>query len=213
MSGFPVEFFYDPVCPFAWITSRWVVEVGGSRALDIRWRPISLKVLNEQRTDDGYTPEFKAVHLAGTQALRVATVIDRHEGNDGVHRFYSELGERLHPQGRRSELLADPESFLRACCTEAGVTDAAAAYDDEGIDEFLRAETALALQRTGPDVGTPILTFQPGSSNESSFFGPVMSRIPRGVEAVDLWDAVITLAATPGVTEVKRSLREYPRFD
>jgi 2-hydroxychromene-2-carboxylate isomerase len=213
MSGAQVEFFYDPVCPFAWITSRWVVEVSGARNLDITWRPISLKVLNEHRTDDGYTPEFRAVHLAGTQALRVAMVIDRRDGNDGVGRFYRVLGERLHPQGRRSELVADPEGFLGDCCDEAGLRRAADACNDESIDEFLRAETSLALQRTGPDVGTPICTFQPGTPSESSFFGPVMSRIPRGAEAVALWDAVVTMAATPGVTEVKRSLREYPRFD
>lgn len=214
MSRQQVEFFYDPVCPFAWITSRWVVEVSGQRPLDIRWRPISLKVLNEKRTDEGYTPEFRAVHLAGTQALRVATVIDRSVGNEGVDRYYRVLGERLHPQGRRAELVEDPAGFLTDCCGEADVdATAAQAWNDESIDEFLRSETATALERTGPDVGTPILTFHPGSERESSFFGPVMSRIVRGDDAVEVWNAVVTLASTPGMTELKRSLREYPRFD
>jgi hypothetical protein len=214
VSGSSVEFFYDPVCPFAWITSRWVVEVSAQRPLDIRWRPISLKVLNEQRIDDGYTPEFRAVHLAGTQSLRVATLIERGAGNDGVGRFYQAIGERLHPQGRRRELLADPAAFLAACCHDAAVDSGCAdAWNDESLDEYLRSETAVALQRTGPDVGTPILTFHPGTDRESSFFGPVISRIPRGAEAVAVWDAVSTLAGTAGVTELKRSQREYPRFD
>lgn len=214
MSREQVEFFYDPVCPFAWITSRWVVEVSDRRPLDVRWRPISLKVLNEKRTDEGYTPEFRAVHVAGTQALRVATAIDRSAGNDGVARFYTVVGERLHPQGRRAELVDDPAGFLADCCREAGVDESAAgSWNDEGLDEFLRSETATALERTGPDVGTPILTFGPGTELESSFFGPVMSRVARGDDAVKVWDAVVTLASTPGITELKRSLREYPRFD
>ena len=214
MSGEQVDFFYDPVCPFAWVTSRWVVEVAALRSLDIRWRAISLKVLNEHRTDDGYTPEFRAVHLAGTHALRVATVLDRAHGNDAVDRFYRVVGERLHPQGRRDELVGDPLAFLTECCHEADVTpDAAQAWGDTSLDEFLRTETATALERTGPDVGTPILTFQPGTEQESSFFGPVMSRIPRGSEAVAVWDAVTMLAGVSGFTELKRSLREYPRFD
>lgn len=214
MTTAAAEFFYDPVCPFAWVTSRWVVEVSQQRDLDVRWRPISLKVLNEKRTDEGYTPEFRDAHLAGTRALRVATVIDRTLGNEAVGRFYTEIGERLHPQGRRAELVADPSSFLTACCTAAGLPEAAAAaWDDTSLDEFLRAETAEALQRTGPDVGTPIITFDAGTAHESSFFGPVISRIPRGAEAVAVWDAVVALARTAGFTELKRSLREYPRFD
>lgn len=214
MSNEQVEFFYDPVCPFAWVTSRWVVEVATHRPLDIRWRPISLKVLNEHRTDDGYTPEFRAVHLAGTQSLRVATVVDRAHGNEAVDRFYRVLGDHLHPQGRRDALVADPLAFLSQCCQEADLEPSAAqAWNDDSLDEFLRVETATALERTGPDVGTPILTFQPGTEHESSFFGPVMSRIPRGDQAVAVWDAVTALAGVAGFTELKRSLREYPRFD
>lgn len=214
MSSEQVDFFYDPVCPFAWVTSRWVVEVAAYRPLDIRWRAISLKVLNEHRTDPGYTAEFRAVHLAGTQALRVAAVLDQALGNDAVDRFYRVLGERLHPHGRRDELVRDPLTFLTDCCHEADVTpDAAQAWGDEALDVSLRLETATALERTGPDVGTPILTFQPGTAQESSFFGPVISRIPRGSEAVAVWDAVTALAGVAGFTELKRSLREYPRFD
>lgn len=214
MSREQVEFFYDPVCPFAWVTSRWVVEVATYRPLDIRWRAISLKVLNEQRTDPGYTAEFRAVHLAGTQALRVAAVLDQALGNDAVDRFYRVLGERLHPHGRRDELVRDPLGFLTDCCREADVTpDAAQAWGDEALDVSLRLETATALERTGPDVGTPILTFQPGTAQESSFFGPVISRIPRGSEAVAVWDAVIALAGVAGFTELKRSLRQSLRFD
>jgi len=214
VSADEVEFFYDPVCPFAWVTSRWALEVAGRRGFGIRWRPISLMVLNERRTDEGYTPEFRASHLAGTHALRVATVIEREAGNEAVGGFYTAVGERLHPQGRRADLVADPEAFLGDCCREIGLSDAASgSWCDTTLDGFLRAETATALERTGPDVGTPIVTFAPGTAEEGSFFGPVLSRIPRGDAAEVVWDAVVALARTPGFTELKRSLREYPRFD
>ncbi len=209
-----LEFFFDPVCPWAWITSRWVVEVQRQRELDVTWRFISLRMLNEQQTAPWYTPEYRAGHAAGTQALRVAAAVRAAHGNEAVGRFYTALGERLHPGGRRRELVDQPAALLGEVCAAAGLDpSSASAWDDESHDVLIRAETELALERTGPDLGTPILTFHPGRPDEGSYFGPVIARAPRGAEALRLWDAIEALATTSGVAELKRSLRGRPQFD
>lgn len=207
-----LEFFFDPACPWAWITSRWVVEVQGQRDLDVRWRFISLKVLNENVTDDWYTPEYRAVHLAGTQALRVAAAVRADLGDESVGRIYTAFGEHIHP-GERRDLLESPVAFCREALTDAGLpTSYADAALDDSLDQILRDETALAISRTGGGVGTPIITYDPDTPLEASLFGPVMPTIPRGDEALAVFDAVQTLARS-GVAEIKRSLRGDRRFD
>ncbi|MFM9036392.1 MAG: DsbA family protein [Actinomycetota bacterium] len=214
MSAPDLEFFFDPVCPWAWITSRWVEEVRGLRSYDVRWRFISLKLLNANNTADWYSDQYKRWHTMGHEALRVAARIDAELGNDGVGRFYATLGTEGHNKGRRDDFAASTESFvgevLKIAGLDRGFIDAAF---DESLDATIVADTELALQRTGRDVGTPILTFRPGRPDEGSFFGPVIARIPRGDEALRLWDAVEVVATTPGVAELKRSNRSAPVFD
>jgi 2-hydroxychromene-2-carboxylate isomerase len=208
-----LDFFFDPMCPWAWITSRWVVETQQLRDYDINWRFISLAVINEQLVADWYTPEYRAGHVRGLHALRVADALRLTDGNEAVGRFYTAVGTAIHPQRRAADFLADASAFMRSVLTDAGCDpEVAAAMDDESHDEYIRAETALAFERTGKDVGTPILTFAPGTDREGSFFGPVISTIPRGDHALRLWDAVETLA-TSGVAELKRSNRSRPIFD
>jgi hypothetical protein len=209
-----LDFFWDPVCPWAWITSRWVTEVQRHRDLSVRWRFISLAMLNEHRTDDWYTPAYRAVHLAGLQCLRVGDAVRLAHGEDAVGRLYTELGERFHPLQRRDSFLADPKGFLAEALAAAACDPALATEADEaGHDTHIRADTDLALARAGSDVGTPIITFHPGTEREASFFGPVIARIPRGSEAVRLWEAVETIATTSGMAELKRSNRDRPSFD
>ena len=214
MSAPDLEFFFDPVCPWAWITSRWVEEVRGLRSYDVRWRFISLKLLNANNTADWYSDQYKRWHAMGHEALRVAARIDAELGNEGVGRFYARLGTEGHNKGRRDDFAASTESFvgevLKIAGLDRGFIDAAF---DESLDATIVADTELALQRTGRDVGTPILTFRPGRPDEGSFFGPVIARIPRGDEALRLWDAVEVVATTPGVAELKRSNRSAPVFD
>ena len=214
MSAPDLEFFFDPVCPWAWITSRWVEEVRGLRSYDVRWRFISLKLLNANNTADWYSDQYKRWHAMGHEALRVAARIDAELGNEGVGRFYATLGTEGHNKGRRDDFAASTESFvgevLKIAGLDRGFIDAAF---DESLDATIAADTELALQRTGRDVGTPILTFRPGRPDEGSFFGPVIARIPRGDEALRLWDAVEVVATTPGVAELKRSNRSAPVFD
>jgi hypothetical protein len=203
-----LEFFFDPVCPFAWVTSRWVKEVQEQRHYAVDWRFISLKVINEDRAADWYTPEYRAGHLRGTMGLRIADQLRLTEDNDAVDRWYTALGTAIHVEGRREEFAADPVQFLELVLKTADLDAALAAHAlDESHDAYLRQETELAFSRTGDGVGTPILTFEPGCERECSFFGPVIYKAPRGEQAAELWDAVKTLAAMPSFAELKRSRR------
>jgi 2-hydroxychromene-2-carboxylate isomerase len=206
-----LEFFFDPMCPFAWITSRWVTEVQQLRNYDVTWRFISLKMINEHRigTDPQYDAPYAAGHLAGLQIHRVIDEVRQKFGNAEVAQMYTLCGEAIHVDRRRKELVADPEAFMVAMLDAAGLpTDLAAHVHDESHDAFVRTETDAAFARTGPDVGTPILTFRPGQPDEGSFFGPVISKSPRGDDALRLWDAVETLATTCSMAELKRSNRD-----
>ena len=210
-----LEFFLDPVCPWAWITSRWVTEVQGLRSYDVQWRFISLRFLNEGKMDYSAMPEgYADVHHAGTRGLRVAARARAEQGNDAVARVYTALGTSIHNLGERDLFVKDTQGHVAALLNAAGLPDEwADSAEDESFDDLIRTETELALERTGKDVGTPILTFRPGAVDEGSFFGPVISVIPRGDEAVKLWDAVETLATSSGMAELKRSLRARPTFD
>lgn len=205
-----VEFFLDPVCPWCWITSRWVTHVQAEESYTVGWRFISLFVLNEGKEP---SEEMLAVHEGGLRALRVADQVRIDHGNEAVAAFYTALGTQIHVDRRRDELAAAPVAFLAEALATAGLPVALAEHaEDASHDTYLRSQTELALSRTGPDVGTPILTFAPGQGErEGSFFGPVISKAPRGADAVKLWTAVETLA-TSGVAELKRSLRAKPDF-
>lgn len=203
-----LEFFFDPGCPFAWVTSRWVVEVQQLRNYTVDWRFISLRQLNQHRTDSHYTPEYRAIHLACHQSLRVCDAVRHDLGNEGVFRAYTAFGEAFHVHQRRQEMVDNPVAFATSVLEGAGLPGAhGAAALDESHDAHLESETELALSRTGRDVGTPILTFHPGAANEASFFGPVISKTPRGDDALRLWDAVETIATTSGLSELKRTKR------
>lgn len=209
-----LEFFFDPVCPWAWITSRWVKEVQELREYSVKWRPISLKILNAKNTADWYNDQYKRWHAMGHEALRVAAHLEATQGNQAVNAFYTACGIEGHANQRRDDFAASTEVFLSEVLANAGLDSSLVQFAfDESFDSFIAAETELGLSRTGRDVGTPIITFKPGTEIEGSFFGPVIARIPRGDEALRLWDAVETLATIPGVAELKRTLRSKPVFD
>ncbi|MFM7898126.1 MAG: DsbA family protein [Actinomycetota bacterium] len=209
-----LQFFFDPVCPWAYITSRWVVEVQQQRNYDVSWKFISLFMINDERGYGEGKQAWRDGHFAGLQALRVASAARTSAGNDAVAAVYTALGKAIHADKRRPESSGGMHNLLREVLTEAGLNpDWAKSADDELHDEVIRYETKAALEATGKDVGTPILIFNPGSAEQSSFFGPVISKIPRGQDALRLWDAVYTLATTSGMAELKRSLRATPSFD
>jgi 2-hydroxychromene-2-carboxylate isomerase len=210
-----VEFFFDPICPWAWITSRFTVEVARQRDLKVEWRLICLRMVNEQR-DYGkdFPPAYANSHTGGMKMLRVAAATRERHDNDAVGRFYTELGTRLHDQGRsRLEVREGDFSVIGEAVQAAGLDPSLeAAADSEAFDAFLRSETDTALSRTGKDVGTPIITLGPGTDHEASAFGPVLARIPRGDEALQLWDAMATLSRAGAFAELKRSARPTPDF-
>ncbi len=206
------DFFFDPVCPWAWITSRWVKEVQSQRSYEVSWKFISLRIVNEAR-GYGENSQYEQIHNVGLHSLRVASAARAFGGNAAVDAYYSRLGRALHTEGNREMLVGSPSEFITRVLSEAGLpTDLASALDDTTHDELIRHETETALERTGRDVGTPIITFFPNTPQAASLFGPVVPKIPRGEEALKLWDAVVTIAGS-GVAEIKRSLRAAPQFD
>ena len=222
-----IEFFYDPLCPWAWITSRFALEVASQRRLEIRWRPISLYYVNEEAfladeeaTANGEEPTMPVWYRPSSEysrgLLRIATALDEQVGNSAVERFYTECGTLIHTKGK--SVPVEGGTGVTDIVTEAlnaGGFDSAlsAEFDNSDHDAHLRSEKDTALGRTGKDVGTPIITFDLDRPEEASLFGPVISRIPRGEEALRLWDAVETIARTPGIAEFKRSIRSEPNFE
>lgn len=209
-----IEFFFDPVCPFAWITSRWIEKVSAQTDLSVDWRFISLRILNKDKdyaTD--FPPEYEHGHTAGLRMLRVCAAVRAERGIEPIGPLYREFsGPSFDAEPNEEYRLAlGTTPMVEAALERAGLPATfARAADDGSWDELIEAETEEALSRTGREVGTPIITFQPPGG--LSFFGPVISRIPSDEEAVPLWDAVMTLAAYPGFAEMKRSLREKPQL-
>ena len=209
--GYDVDFYFDPVCPWAWLTSRWVAEVERMNGLRVNWTFIALRILNEHRDYGTEFPKgYPEGHGRGLRLLRVAAAVRHAVGPEPMGALYTAYGNRIHVEGDPKSL--DSVDGIAAMLTALGLpSELAAAADDESFDEELRASTNAALARTGKDVGTPILTF--GPPDGPSIFGPVISRAPKGQAAVDLWDHVTALAANPDFAELKRQIRQRPVFD
>jgi 2-hydroxychromene-2-carboxylate isomerase len=213
-AAYDIEFFWDPICPFAWITSRWVASVAEQTGYRVDWRFISLRLINKHRDYvNDFPPGYEFGHTAGLRMLRVAAAIRHELGREVLDRVVEAFGrshwDRPHadPLGDRLSSREHVVGVLAAAELPERFADA---LDDDRWDALLDAESELALSRTGRDVGTPIITFHPPDG--LSFFGPVISRVPEAHEAVPLWDAVVRLASFPGFAEIKRSLRERPQL-
>jgi hypothetical protein len=211
-----LHFYFDPVCPFAWMTSKWVRMVAAQRDYVVDWRFISLRILNAHIDYDAhFPPEYEAGHTAGLRLLRVAARARATHGRAAIAPLYEAIGTRIFDTSRAVDPLsaADQaarhvlEPLLESVGLPATLADA---LDDTSLDDEIRAETEEALALTGRDVGTPILHFQPPGG--TAFFGPVISRLPSESDAGTLWDHVIGLAGFPGFAELKRSLRERPQL-
>ena len=211
-----LHFYFDPVCPFAWMTSKWVRIVAAQRDYTVDWRFISLRILNANVDYATQFPEhYEDGHTAGLRLLRVCARARHEHGRETVGPLYAALGTRLFDTRRDVDPLSASEQgsrrMLEPLLRDVGLPTALAdALDDATFDEVIRAETEEALALTGRDVGTPILHFQPPSG--TAFFGPVISRLPSPDDAGRLWDHVIGLASFPGFAEIKRSLRERPQL-
>ena len=206
-----VEFFFDPVCPWAWITSRWVEEVAAQRDLHVDWRFICLRIVNKEKDYRSDFPErYIAGHGTGQKLLRVAAAIRESEGARRWGRTThgsaptctsTAVVTRSPGSGKTGSPTTSPRSACPPSWPGRPTTSSGTRCSKQ--------RPKRRSQRVGRDVGTPIITF--GGDARASFFGPVISRIPRGEEAVQLWDAVELVATTPGMAELKRSLRERPQ--
>ncbi|WP_329255597.1 DsbA family protein [Actinoallomurus sp. NBC_01490] len=197
----PVDFWFDPRCPWAWITSRWIIEAEKLRPIEVRWHVMSLSVLNEGRD----LPEnYQKMMAEAWGPVRVCIAAQEKYGPEVLGKLYTELGTRFHNQklAQSREVIEDA---LEAAGLDRELADAA---DTDAYDTALRASHKDGMDRVGYEVGTPVISVE-----GASFFGPVVSPIPRGEAAAKLWDGVRLVAGTDGFFELKRSRTRDPIFD
>jgi len=187
------DFWFDPKCPFAWITSRWILEAAQVRDFAVDWHVMSLAVLNENRD---IPADYRARLADAWGPVRILVAAEQAEGPDVLLPLYTAIGNRLHRDGRELD-----RALLAEAVAEVGLPASLVdAMDSEEYDEAVRKSHQGAIDRVGDDVGTPTIAFQ-----GTAFFGPVLTRIPRGEEAGRLWDAATALAAYPHFFEIKRT--------
>ncbi|MGO4691144.1 mycothiol-dependent nitroreductase Rv2466c family protein [Glaciibacter sp. 2TAF33] len=196
-----VEFWFDPSCPWAWMTSRWVDEVAEHRDLDVTWNVMSLAVLNE---DKDVSDDYKAFFPRALKYTRLVAAAKELHGAQIVKPLYDALGTRIHPGAS-----IDPDEVIPAALAEVGLPADLAAYaDSTEYDPQMRASHFEGINRVGQDVGTPVIAV-----GGVAFFGPVISPAPKGAQALALWDGVVAAAAYDGFFEIKRTRTRGPIFD
>ncbi len=200
------EMFFDPVCPWAWMTSRWMMEVEQVRDLDVTWSVMSLSVLNEGRhLDEGYR-EMLDRSWAPVRTIVAATKdLPEEEANQLRKRMYDALGQRIHLEHRGTEHLGQ---LIAEVVDELGLDPALnEVHTTTDVDEQLRASHQRAIDLVGDDVGTPVVAV-----DGVAFFGPVVTPAPKGEDAGRLWDGCVLVAGTPGFFEIKRTRSTGPDF-
>jgi 2-hydroxychromene-2-carboxylate isomerase len=195
------DFWFDPVCPWAWIASRWMLEVQQVRPVEVRWHVMSLSVLNDGRD---MPEEYQQVMAEAWGPVRVVTAAIAEHGADVALPLYTALGNRFHHDGRPRDRATVVEALQ-----EGGLPERLAdAMDDPGWDAALKESHHAGIDPVGYEVGTPVIHVE-----GTAFFGPVVSPIPRGEAAGRLWDGVRLVAGTDGFFELKRSRTRDPVFD
>lgn len=197
-----VDFWFDPICPWAWIASRWMLEVTEARPIDVRWHIMSLAYLNESK--EGLSEQYRELVSTGWGPVRVVMAAAQTEGSDVKLPLYTALGNRFHLEQAPRE-----RETIAAAVKEVGLPDSLVdAMDSTDLDDAIRAEHHAGMDQVGYEVGTPVI-----SVKGSAFFGPVMSPIPRGEEAGKIWDGVVAVASFDGFFELKRTRTREPIFD
>jgi protein-disulfide isomerase-like protein with CxxC motif len=197
-----LDFWFDPLCPWAWITSRWVLEVEKVRPVQARWHVMSLAVLNEDK--EGMDERYKELMKKAWGPVRVCIAAEQKFGPEVLLPLYTALGTRFHNDKQERD-----RATIEAALADAGLpADLADAAESTEYDDAVRASHKDGMDRVGYEVGTPVI-----SVNGNSFFGPVITPIPRGEDAARLWDGVLMATEFDGFFELKRSRTRDPIFD
>lgn len=188
-----VDVWFDPSCPWTWVTTRWLVEgVQPQQELDLQWHLMSLAVLNEGKD---LPPEYADKMSSARRTLRVFTAVSDTSGQQALGRLYAALGERLHRQQRTPD-----EALVNEALAEAGLdTSLVAALDEPQWDEAVRASHDAGQAAVGEPTGSPVLQLE-----GRAHFGPVLTAVPRGAGALRLFEGLRALASTPEFSELKR---------
>ena len=190
------DFWFDPACPFAWITSRWILEVENVRDVEVTWHIMSLAYLNQ---DKDIPDEYREFLKTAWQPVRVLMAVEQKHGKDALLPLYTAMGNRIHLEKQDKD-----RAMIEAALTEAGLdVSFADAMDDSSYDEAIAKSHHLGMDQVGNEVGTPTIAFE-----GHAFFGPVISKAPRGEDAGRMWDAFVTLSKYEHFYELKRSRTE-----
>ncbi|WP_318209804.1 MULTISPECIES: DsbA family protein [unclassified Streptomyces] len=202
------DFYFDPLCPWAWMTSRWMLEVEQVRPVDVRWKVMSLAVLNENRLDEVPAEYREMLETQAWGPVRVVIAAKQLHGDEVVGKLYTALGTRFHNNGE-----GPTREAIVGALTDVGLPEDLVEYaDKDTYDAELRASHTEGIAKVGQDVGTPVIAVPGADGDEVAFFGPVVTPTPRGEAAARLWDGTLLVASTPGFYEIKRTRTSEPSF-
>ena len=201
-----VDIWVDPMCPWAWMTSQWLLEVEKVRDVKIRYNVMSLSYLNDGR--EGLSDEYRKMMENGWGPVRVAIAVEQAAGKEALREYYLKLGTLRHNKKRGFS-----SSSYKEALEKAGVSlDLADAANDTSLDDAIKASHHRGMDPVGDDVGTPTIHFPNEKGGTSAYFGPVSTPAPTGEDAGLLWDGLLALAQVEGFYELKRSRTEGPSF-